>query len=53
MRLGILKVDSVLENFQPQFGDYSDMFERLLRAADPSVELTIFDVLAGELPELR
>lgn len=32
LRIGILQTDSVLEKFQPQFGDYPQMFERVLRA---------------------
>ena len=32
LRIGILQTDSVLQQFQPQFGDYPQMFERVLRA---------------------
>ena len=30
LRIGILQTDSVLEKFQPKFGDYPLMFERVL-----------------------
>ena len=30
IRIGILQTDSVLEQFQPRFGDYPQMFERVL-----------------------
>lgn len=33
LRIGILQTDSVLEKFQPQFGDYPQMFERVLRTS--------------------
>ena len=32
LRIGILQTDSVLEKFRPQFGDYPQMFERVLQA---------------------
>ena len=50
MHLGILQVDSVLPQFQPEHGDYPEMFGKLLRAAKPDVVLTTFDVVKGELP---
>ena len=50
MHLGILKVDSVRSEFQPDFGDYPDMFKRLLTTADPAVRVSIFDAQHGELP---
>lgn len=50
MHLGILKVDSVRDEFQSTFGDYPDMFESLLRAADPLVRISVFDVQQGTLP---
>jgi GMP synthase-like glutamine amidotransferase len=51
MRIGILKTDSVRPEFQDDFGDYPDMFRRLLLAADPSLEFTDYDVQRGEYPE--
>lgn len=52
MHLGILKVDSVRDELQPVFGDYPDMFERLLRAADPSVDVSVFDAQHDPLPDI-
>lgn len=50
MHLGILKVDSVRPEFQPEFGDYPDMFERLLLRADPEIRVSVFDAQHGVLP---
>ncbi len=50
MHLGILKVDSVRSEFQAEFGDYPDMFENLLKRADPNVRVSVFDAQHGELP---
>ena len=33
LRIGILQTDSVLEKFQPKFGDYPLMFERVLQSS--------------------
>ena len=33
LRIGILQTDSVLEHFQPKFGDYPLMFERVLQSS--------------------
>jgi len=51
MHLGILKVDSVRDEFIGAHGDYPDMFERLLLDADPSVRISVYDVQAGVIPE--
>jgi len=55
LKLGLLRTDSVLEEFQPRFGDYSDMFDALLNGAArdvPGLELEIvgYFVPGGELP---
>ncbi len=50
MHLGILKVDSVRDEFQATYGDYPDMFERLLRKADSSLRVSVYDAQHGELP---
>ena len=55
LRIGILQTDSVLEELQPRFGDYPQMFKRLLQraaASFPGLELDIpvFRVNTGELP---
>jgi GMP synthase-like glutamine amidotransferase len=51
MKIGILKADSVLEQFQPEHGDYPDMFVRRLGDNAPeSVEFTTYDVEHGVYP---
>jgi GMP synthase-like glutamine amidotransferase len=55
LTLGLLRTDTVLEEFQPRFGDYPDMFGSLLdRAAQAfpglSLELPGYFVPGGELP---
>lgn len=51
LHLGILKVDSVRPEFQADYGDYPDMFERLLTRADANVVVSVFDAQHGELPQ--
>ena len=50
MHIGILKVDSVRDEFVETHGDYPDMFERLLLDADPSLNLSVFDVQTDGVP---
>ncbi|MFN3238443.1 MAG: glutamine amidotransferase-related protein [Pseudomonadales bacterium] len=51
MKIGILKADSVLEQFQPEHGDYPDMFVRRLGDNAPeSVEFATYDVEHGVYP---
>lgn len=51
MKIGILKSDSVLEQFQPAHGDYPDMFiTRLGENAPLEVEFLTFDVEHGIYP---
>ena len=50
MHLGILKVDSVRSEFVDEFGDYPDMFRQLLLQANPSLQISVFDVQRGEIP---
>lgn len=50
MKIGILKTDSVREEWVPRFGEYPDMFIRLLGSRDPSLQFTVYDVLEHELP---
>jgi len=51
MKLGILKADSVLEQFQERHGDYPDMFVRRLGENAPSaIEFQTYDVEHGEYP---
>ena len=46
MHIGILKTDAVRPEWVPDFGEYPDMFIRLLRA-DPSVSFSVWDVEEG------
>jgi GMP synthase-like glutamine amidotransferase len=50
MRLGILQTGKVNEAIAPRFGEYPDMFARLYRAADSSIETRSYAVVDGELP---
>ncbi len=50
MHLGILKVDSVRQEFVDTHGDYPDMFRQLLWDVDPCLEISVFDAQHGELP---
>lgn len=51
MRLGILQCDSVRHELQPEFGDYPDMFRRLLSSADPDLTFRVYDLTSGEFPD--
>ncbi len=55
MKIGILQADSVLEKFQPEFGDYPGMFEDMLEKAALSalveeVDVAHYDVEHGVYP---
>ena len=50
MHIGILKTDAVRSEWVPTFGEYPDMFERLVRGADSSARFTTWDVEAGIHP---
>jgi GMP synthase-like glutamine amidotransferase len=52
MRIGILKTDSVREEFQSEFGDYPAMFRAVLMASadDVPIEFRDYDVQRGEYP---
>ena len=50
MKVGILKTDTVRPEWVGEFGEYPDMFERLLLAEDPSLEFQTWDVESGKLP---
>lgn len=51
MKIGILKTDAVRPEWVPNFGEYPDMFQRLLAQVDASLEFVTWDVEQGELPE--
>lgn len=50
MRIGILQTDSVLDDFQPEFGNYPAMFRGLL-ALEPSITFADYDVQRGCYPD--
>lgn len=50
MRLGILQCDSVRPHLQPEFGDYPQMFERLLTIAPGQPEYRVYDLTRDEFP---
>lgn len=52
MRIGILKTDSVREEFQSEFGDYPAMFRAMLvsSADDVPIEFHDYDVQRNEYP---
>ena len=51
MHVGILRTDSVRPEWVPTFGEYPDMFERLLSAEDPTLSFTTWNAEAGDLPD--
>ncbi len=51
MKLGILQCDSVLSQFQDQFGDYPDMFMHLFKSINPDLEFAVYDVQNGNYPQ--
>ncbi|MEM7374231.1 MAG: GMP synthase [Bacteroidota bacterium] len=51
MKLGLLTTDRIRKELVGEFGEYPDMFSRLLHEADPSLELINYYVLEGEYPE--
>lgn len=50
MKLGILKTDAVRPEWVTDFGEYPDMFIRLLGQVDPGLEFRVYDVEQGEYP---
>jgi len=50
LTIGILNADAVRPELAPHFGEYPDMFKRLLKAADPSVDTRDYQVTAGQYP---
>lgn len=52
MKIGILKADSVLPQFQGEFGDYPDMFvARLSANSKEALSFDVYDVEHGVYPE--
>lgn len=51
MKIGILNADAVKAEFAAEFGEYPDMFSRLLKAVNPDIELVAYEVMNGEYPD--
>jgi GMP synthase-like glutamine amidotransferase len=51
VKVGILKTDAVRDEWVGRFGEYPDMFIRLLGERDPELEFTVYDVRLGEYPD--
>jgi GMP synthase-like glutamine amidotransferase len=51
MRIGILKTDSVRPELAARYGEYPDMFVRLLGGVDDTLQFAVYDVENGEYPE--
>ena len=50
MKIGILKTDVVREEWVPRFGEYPDMFMRLLGERDQELKFVVYDVMEGVYP---
>lgn len=50
MKIGILRTDDVREELVDEFGEYPEIFERLLLRADPSAEFVAYNVLHDQYP---
>lgn len=50
MKLGILKTDDVRKDLVDDFGEYPEMFTRLIHQVDPSIEISEYDVLRSKYP---
>jgi len=51
MKLGVLLCDHVQTALQKEFGDYIDMFEQAITAADDSISIVFYPVVDGRFPE--
>lgn len=50
MRIGILETGQPPDELITKHGDYPEMFERLLRNADPALEFAVYHVTGEQLP---
>jgi GMP synthase (glutamine-hydrolysing) len=50
MKVAILQCDTVLEKFQPEFGQYSTMIRHMFDAFDAEFEFDIYDCQKGDYP---
>lgn len=51
MKIGILKTDAVRDEWVAEYGEYPDMFAKLLSDADDSLTFVTYDVRLGEYPQ--
>jgi GMP synthase-like glutamine amidotransferase len=51
MKIGILRTDDVRPELVDEFGEYPDMFTRILHDVDPSIETVEYDVFRLEYPD--
>jgi len=51
MKVGILLTDHVMNELQVRHGDMPDFYKFIFNKVDPSISLTIFDVVQNEYPE--
>lgn len=47
MKIGLFACDHIASEYREQFGDYSDMYQRLF----PEWEFTVYDVINGQFPQ--
>jgi GMP synthase (glutamine-hydrolysing) len=50
MKIGILKTDAVRDEWVERFGEYPDMFVRLLGSRDPTLSFQVYDVRCCDYP---
>jgi hypothetical protein len=50
MKVGILLTDHVMDELQIRHGDMPDFYKFIFNEVDPSISLTIFDVVQNEYP---
>ena len=50
LNIGIVKTDTVRESLSPEFGEYPDMFTKLLSETDDNLNLITYDVEHQEYP---
>ena len=51
MKIGILRTGDVNPALTSSYGEYPDMFARMLHGIDPTLEFLTIDLLSGELPD--
>lgn len=50
MRIGILQTGRIVGDIAERFGDYPEIYTKLLRTADPELETVAYPVVDGEFP---